>query len=162
MASWSFKSSRSYRANVISQIVEMAHCQLFQKMSVCTKAFAFHKCKLRYLGQSSEWTVFASSELRPWLKQAFPMTIPNTLKYLITNPAKACTTAIQTNHHWTLHGRLWPTQWFKGYTQIMILLFSFLFAFFFLLQGFGFNLQIVINGIFNFLVCEAGWTGQRA
>lgn len=35
-------------------------------------------------------------------------------------------------------------------------------CFFFLLQGFGFNLQIVINGIFNFLVCESGWTGQRA
>lgn len=34
MASWPFKSSNSYRSNVISHLLKMAHCQLFQKISV--------------------------------------------------------------------------------------------------------------------------------
>lgn len=66
-----------------------------------------------------------------------------------------CTMAIQINHLLTLQVRS-PTQWFKGYTQIMILLFSFLF------ERFGFNLLVVIYGMFNFLVFESEWTSQRA
>lgn len=34
MASWPFKSSNSFRSNVISHLLKMAHCQLFQKISV--------------------------------------------------------------------------------------------------------------------------------
>lgn len=41
MASWSLKLSRPYRSNMISQILKVAHCRLFQNMSVCTNASAF-------------------------------------------------------------------------------------------------------------------------
>lgn len=107
----------------------------------------------RYLGQSSEQTDFASSELRPWLKRAFPVTIPNTLRYPIINPAKMCTIAIHINHHWTLQGKFWPTQLYSDYDS------CFHFCLIFLFKRFGFNL-VVIYGIFNFLVCEPAWPGQ--
>lgn len=79
MASWSSKSSRSYRSNVNWNLLKMAHCQLFQKISVCTNAFAFRKFILEdCLGQCGEQASFASSEFRPWLTQTLPVT---TLKY---------------------------------------------------------------------------------
>lgn len=157
MASWSFKSSRSYRANVISQIVKMAHCQLFQKMSVCTNAFAFQKCKLRYLGQSSEWVnCLCQQRVKTMIKTGISMTIPNTLKYLITNPAKACTAAIQTNHplntSWKVVTYSMIQRVYSDYDFIVLIFVCFFFSF----------TRIVINGIFNFLACESGWTGQRA
>lgn len=41
MASWSLKLLRPHRSNMISQILKVAHCRLFQNMSVCTNASAF-------------------------------------------------------------------------------------------------------------------------
>lgn len=119
----------------------MAHCQLFQKISVCTNAFAFRKFILEdCLGQCGEQASFASCEFRPWLTQTLPVTMLSTRKYIVTNLHH-----IYSNHQGTLQGRLWPTQWL-------------IFDWFFFPKKtkqnkrFGFNLLVVIYGIFNFLV----------
>lgn len=89
------------------------------------------------------------------------MTIPNTLKYLITNPATRApqlSKQIITQHFMEGRNLLNDSKGVLRY-DFIVLIFV---CFFFLLQGFGFNLQIVIYGIFNFLVYESEWTGQRA
>lgn len=77
-----------------------------------------------------------------------------------------CTRSIQITV--TLQVWLWPTQWFKGYDHIVIFLFSFLIGFSFLKKKkrFGFNLLVVIYGIFNFLAVvgmdRSGMTQEMA
>lgn len=119
-----------------------AHCQ-FVTENVCKKSLSNQKCIItEYLGRSFKKTTFADSELRPWLRQTFPKTIPNIPQYIFNSSCKICTANSQNiiEYLW-----MWHTRRFKDYVLITILtaIFAISFDFF---KGkhylmFDFNLQ---------------------
>lgn len=94
MASWLFKSSRSYRSNVISLYIKNSLLPVVSE-NVCTDAFAFQKFILRVSGPV--W--WANCLCQSWIKTMIKADISsNNSKYwevpLITNPAEMCIIAI--------------------------------------------------------------------